>query len=171
MAELTPKERLQPSLLDRLTDDEPDKQVESRQKRVLSLNQLRQSVLRDLAWLFNVGNLGEVQDLDRYPYAATSVLNFGLPELTGCTVSSVDAHELERVVRQAILTFEPRILPNSVRVQVLVSDDASSRNSLTFEITGELWARPLPERLFLKTQLDLESGDFTVDEYVDRGSR
>jgi len=25
MAELTPKERLQPSLLDRLTDDEPDK--------------------------------------------------------------------------------------------------------------------------------------------------
>lgn len=30
MAELTSKERLQPSLLDRLTDDEPDKTQESR---------------------------------------------------------------------------------------------------------------------------------------------
>ena len=36
MAELTPKERLQPSLLDRLTDDEPEQQQESRDKRVLS---------------------------------------------------------------------------------------------------------------------------------------
>lgn len=33
MAELTPKDRLQPSLLDRLTDDEPDKTQESREKR------------------------------------------------------------------------------------------------------------------------------------------
>jgi type VI secretion system protein ImpF len=34
MAELTQKDRLQPSLLDRLTDDEPDKLQESREKRI-----------------------------------------------------------------------------------------------------------------------------------------
>jgi len=33
MAELTQKERLQPSLLDRLTDDEPDKLSEAREQR------------------------------------------------------------------------------------------------------------------------------------------
>ncbi|HJX53099.1 MAG TPA: type VI secretion system baseplate subunit TssE, partial [Polyangia bacterium] len=36
MAELTPKERLQPSLLDRLTDDDPGRATEPRESRVLS---------------------------------------------------------------------------------------------------------------------------------------
>ena len=48
--------RLQPSLLDRLTDDEPHKSVESNDKRVLNKSQLRQCVLRDLAWLLNTSN-------------------------------------------------------------------------------------------------------------------
>jgi len=57
MAELAPRERLQPSLLDRLTDDEPDQEVESRERRVLSVRGLREGVLRDLAWLLNTTNL------------------------------------------------------------------------------------------------------------------
>ena len=58
MAEqLLPQERLQPALLDRLTDDEPDKKQEPREARVLSKSRLRQSVLRDLAWLFNATRL------------------------------------------------------------------------------------------------------------------
>lgn len=36
MPELTSKERLQPSLLDRLTDEERDTRQETRDKRVLS---------------------------------------------------------------------------------------------------------------------------------------
>jgi type VI secretion system protein ImpF len=83
MAELTPKERLQPSLLDRLTDNEPDKQQEAREKRVLSMRKLRESVQRDLAWLLNSGNLETVQDLDDYPLVSHSVINYGLPDLAG----------------------------------------------------------------------------------------
>ncbi|MGV8301633.1 type VI secretion system baseplate subunit TssE, partial [Pseudomonas aeruginosa] len=49
MAELTLQERLQPSLLDRLTDDEPGNLKEAAERRVLTLNQLKASVLRDLA--------------------------------------------------------------------------------------------------------------------------
>lgn len=44
MADLTPKERLQPSLLDRLTDDEPDKQHEAREQRVMNIRD-RKSVV------------------------------------------------------------------------------------------------------------------------------
>jgi type VI secretion system protein ImpF len=51
--QLPPQERLQPALLDRLTDDEPDKKLEPRENRVLSKRKLRESVLRDLGWLFN----------------------------------------------------------------------------------------------------------------------
>jgi type VI secretion system protein ImpF len=67
LPELTHKERLQPSLLDRLTDDEPDKQVESREQRVFSLARLREAVLRDVAWLLNTTNLEAGADLSAYP--------------------------------------------------------------------------------------------------------
>ena len=73
MAELTPQERLQPSLLDRLTDDEPDRLQESREKRVLSMSRLRECVLRDLAWLFNATRIADREEIERYPFAAHSV--------------------------------------------------------------------------------------------------
>src|SRR4051812_41102815 len=100
MADLTPKERLQPSLLDRLTDDEPDKNVESRDKRLLSPLRLRDCVLRDQAWLFNTPNLATVQDLSDFPNVQQSTVNFGLPDLAGRTLTSVDPIELERLLRR-----------------------------------------------------------------------
>ena len=44
--ELSRSERLQPSLLDRLTDQEPAKAAESRGRSVLSMRSLRESVVR-----------------------------------------------------------------------------------------------------------------------------
>ena len=110
MAELFQKERLQPSLLDRLADDEPYKKVESREKRVLSFQKLKQSVIRDLQWLLNAGCLESTENLDSYPDVKQSVLNFGIPDLTGTTASNVDSTTLERMLRKRILDFEPRIL-------------------------------------------------------------
>ena len=52
-----PQDRLQPALLDRLTDDEPGSREEPVEARVLSKRRLRQSVLRDLAWLLNATRL------------------------------------------------------------------------------------------------------------------
>src|SRR4029077_12356539 len=108
MAELTPKERLQPSLLDRLTDDDPETQSEPADKRVLSPYRLKESVRRDLTWLFNTTNLAALQELDDYPEVENSTLNFGVPDLTGRTASSIDAAAVARVLRRAIVEYEPR---------------------------------------------------------------
>mgnify|MGYP000567801537 CR=1 FL=1 len=48
MADPSPTERLQPSLLDRLTDEAPAALTEPREARVLTKGQLRTAVLRDL---------------------------------------------------------------------------------------------------------------------------
>jgi type VI secretion system protein ImpF len=168
MPELSQRERLQPSLLDRLTDDEPGKQKESREQRVLSLRKLRECVIRDLAWLMNCVNLGEIQDLEKYPYAARSVINYGMPDLTGHTISSVDIPTIEAMLRQAIWDFEPRILKNTVRIIAEVNEDEMSQNTVTFEIEGELWAQPVPVHLYLKTELDLEDGHISVMDQAAR---
>lgn len=164
MAELTPSERLQPALLDRLTDDEPGQKVESRDQRVLSAQRLRAALMRDLAWLLNTGHFETVEDLEDYGHVRRSVLNYGIPDLTGLTIAGADTTQIERAVRQAIVDFEPRIAPESLRVTVQTSENAMGRNAMVFRIEGELWAKPAPQALYLKTEVDLETGDVTVRE-------
>ncbi len=164
MAELTQNERLQPSLLDRLTDNEPDKKRESRDKRVLSLQKLREAVRRDLTWLLNCGNLESTDDLDDYPQVGSSVVNFGVPDLAGSTVSTLNRNEVERMLRSAVLAFEPRILPETLKVKLDRDHEEMNRNAVVFLIEGELWAQPVPLQMFLKTALDLETGAIDVTD-------
>lgn len=161
MAELTPQERLQPSLLDRLTDDDPTNPQESADKRVLSLNQLKSSVLRDLAWLFNATQLLDTETTQSCE-AGHSVINYGLPALAGQTASSVDISSIEKLLTDAVATFEPRILRSTLRVRAQIAPDEMNHNALAFEIEGDLWAQPVPLRLLLKTELDLETGHVIV---------
>ena len=158
----TPEEQLQPALLDRLTDEEPDKKLEPRRERVMSKRRMRDAVLRDLAWLFNTTRLDPDMDPVTLPYARRSVINFGLPALSGQTASSIEVTDLERAIRQAILDFEPRILPGSLRVRALETGRFEHHNVIGVEITGELWAQPIPIDLLVRTEIDLETGQVEV---------
>jgi type VI secretion system protein ImpF len=164
MTELPPRERLQPSLLDRLTDEAPAARQETREQRVISLRRLRESVVRDLEWLLNTTAFDTVVDLEGHPEAANSVLNYGVPDLSGRALGGLDVERLERSLRDAICRFEPRLLRNTVRVRANVDAGETSRNALRLDIEAELWAEPVPLHLWLKTELDLESGQASVEE-------
>jgi type VI secretion system protein ImpF len=169
MAELRQQERLQPSLLDRLTDEEPDRKKETRSQRVLSLKKMRESIKRDVAWLLNSANLASTEDLEAYPEVAHSVLNYGMPDLAGRTVADLDIIQLERLLQQVIVDFEPRILKNTVKIRLVVDEQKMSHNAVIFEIEGQLWAQPTPLKIFLRTELDLEIGDVKVSDYSGSG--
>jgi type VI secretion system protein ImpF len=163
MADLTPKEHLQPSLLDRLTDLNPTSKTDTLEERVMSLRRLRESVIRDLEWLLNTSCLETSGELSSYPEVRKSVLNYGIPEISGTSASGKDSASIERDIRQAIQDFEPRILPETLKVGVAIDAAETSGNTITFEIQGELWWQPLPERFYLKATLDLELGKFKRD--------
>ena len=158
MAELTPGEKLQPCLLDRLTDHEPHKTQESRSQRVMSMSQYRQAVLRDLAWLLNTDAHREDEDLNEFEQLPASVLNYGVQSLTGRAASSINADDLRYQVNEAIRRFEPRIIPNTISIIMTLDPDEMSHRSLQFEIRGDLWTQPIPESLFIRTEIDLETG-------------
>ena len=167
MAELTPQERLQPALLDRLTDDDPTSRQEPRERRVMSTRQLRQAVLRDLAWLFNSTRLEAGTDLAGAPDVRRSVVNFGLPALSGKPATSMDVTELERAIRQSILDFEPRILPDTLRVTALLqANELDHHNVIGVEIHAQLWAQPVPLELLVRTEIDLETGHVEIADLV-----
>ncbi|HSY29589.1 MAG TPA: type VI secretion system baseplate subunit TssE, partial [Burkholderiaceae bacterium] len=140
-------------------------------KRVLSMRGLRRAVLRDLGWLLNATGLGAVQDIKNYPLVSQSVVNFGFPDISGRTASGLDLADVERRLRQAIWDFEPRILRDTVKVRATKSENKDgSPNYLVFEVQGELWGQPLPERLYLKTELDLEVGEIRVYDSESRSN-
>lgn len=164
MADLTHNERLQPSLLDRLTDDHRANTRESREQRVMSIAQLREYVLRDLAWLLNSESYQPKGEIADYPEVQRSVLNFGVPSLAGAKLAGISVSELQRRVKEAILRFEPRLLPDGLEVRAVADEFSMDGTALTFEIESMLWARPIPLNLFVRTEVDLDSGDAYVVE-------
>jgi len=161
MPDVGESERLQPSLLDRLTDENPTEVTESARDQIIDIRQLRDIVLRDLGWLLNTVNQEGDIDADTYPYAATSTLNYGITDIAGKKAAESRPYELERMIHKAIENYEPRIVKGSLEVNLsTTSEGAHSR--ILFNIHAELWAQPVPVEVFMRTALDLASGDMSV---------
>ena len=163
-------DRLQPALLDRLCDDEPEKRQETLEHSGVSKGRLKRTVLRDLVWLMNTTCHNTDGQLNNYPEIRRSVINYGIPVLSGKNFSGVDWRELERSIHEAILVFEPRILPDTLRVKALLPTDLMGHhNLLQFELRGELWSMPFPIELLIRSELDLETGLMTLTDQLGKG--
>jgi len=162
MADRTISERLQPSLLDRLTDDEPDKQTETRERRVIDIQRLREIVQRDLAWLLSTQNGDGWIEPERHPQTGRSVLNYGIADLSGRFASGDRAGAIRESIRQAIETFEPRLRHGSVQIE-LTSQIIDGGVFVTFDIRAEMWAHPVPMELYLRSELDVTTGDIKIE--------
>lgn len=165
MPELSQKERLQLSLLDRLSDNEPSKTSESREKRVISVSKLKELVQRDLAWLLNTVAASTNIELDEFAEVKSSTLNYGIPDLSGTTATTLNIKALERELLKCIKNYEPRLIPRSLKLRVQLAEEEMSGNTLSIEISGDLWAQPLPLQLFLKTDVDIENGNMTISQW------
>ena len=162
MADKMLAERLQPSLLDRLTDNDPGNRKETRESRVIDLNRLREIIQRDLSWLLNTQNAGGMIDPEIYPAAAASVLNYGLEEVSGEYSTSQKAEKIRRSIEEAITNFEPRIVEGTVDVR-LVGEIEVTGMTVGLEIRADMWAQPLPLELYLRSKVDVTTGEVQVE--------
>lgn len=97
------------------------------------------------------------------------MINYGMPDMAGRTISTINAGLLEQTIRRAITDFEPRLVARTLRVKLVVDDKQMNHNAMSFDIEAELWAQPLPLRLFLRTAIDLESGTIDVRDLGNAG--
>ncbi len=162
MADKTLAERLQPSLLDRLTDNEPGSLKESRDIRVIDVMRLREIIQRDLSWLLNTSNIENTFDSEVYPNVARSVLNYGLTEVSGTYSTSERAELIRRSIEQAISAHEPRIIEGSVDVALTAEDDGADM-MVSLNIRADMWAQPLPLELYLRSRVDVTTGEVSVE--------
>lgn len=162
MSDKTITERLQPSLLDRLTDHAPGEKTERRDERVIDLRALREIILRDLVWLLNTNNSENLFDAEEFPNVANSVLNYGVRDVAGEYSTVGKAEAIRRAIRAAVQSFEPRILPGSVDVALRVGTDAKGA-IVQYDIRADMWAQPLPMELYLRSEVDVTTGALALE--------
>jgi type VI secretion system protein ImpF len=136
---------------------------------------LRLAVLRDVEELLNHTPLSQVLraaraegqptlDLEDYPLASASVLDFGFPNMVGTSPGAQGLEDLRRRLKQALMDFEPRLDARSIRVDLVRGESAASRDEVVFRIQATLLGRPTPINLQLQTTLDLSTGRTEVEE-------
>jgi len=123
MAELNPRDRLQPFLLDRLTDDAPGPPGNRGKKASCRPATPGRAAARSGVAPQHPAPTAD-EGLAEFANVAASVINFGVPDLTGLTASGVGVAALERDVLRAIQTFEPRLEKRSVSVRMLPTTKA-----------------------------------------------
>jgi type VI secretion system protein ImpF len=148
---------LMPTLLDRLADHAPHQQHELPESYTVTRAQMRSIIKRDLAYLLNTTNLGKLIDRRTHPEAAASTMNYGVPPLAGDFVAARAWVDIKQDIRQAILDFEPRLIPETVVVVLLEDGTAKHSGNLSFEIRGEIRMDPYPLEFTVQSTLDLET--------------
>ncbi len=162
MAEKTLAERLQPSLLDRLTDNAPEDKKEGRDARVIDVGRLREIIQRDLSLLLNTTDQSSLIDEEVYPYASKSVLNYGIRQTSGSFSSLRQAQMIQKSIADSIEVFEPRIVKGSVAVD-LRSKTRSGEMHVEFDIRAVMWAQPMPLELYLRSRVDVTTGEVSIE--------
>lgn len=123
--------------------------------------ELRACIQRDIAWVLNDINFESAVDLADYPEVKTSVLNQGMPELTGRSLDTASLTKRAIEVTGAVRAFEERLRPDSIKV-VFDKDLVGSDNKLTFAIAGDIRNAIEESWIEFKSTVDLEDGHVEV---------
>jgi type VI secretion system protein ImpF len=150
--------RIIPSVLDRLIDEEPDRVFEAPTSRSDNIDDLKQSVRRDLEWLLNTRQdaAGVHSGLKELTH---SLATYGLPDFSAFSVKNPSDHvRMQKILEKAINSFEPRL--ESVRVTLVPVRDLEQK--LRFRIDARLRVEPAPEPVTFDTVLQAVSNQYTV---------
>ncbi|MHA6643542.1 type VI secretion system baseplate subunit TssE [Mesorhizobium sp. A623] len=137
---------------------------------VVSPNVLREAVRRDIEALFNTERFeatpllsdlefeqfgDRLPALEDFPEVRRSVVNYGVPSFSGRSSRDFDREALAREIRAVLTTFEPRLKEGATKVNVTLGDKSMG---LKIEIDAVLIMTPTPERMRLRTTINLDNG-------------
>ncbi|HEY7901401.1 MAG TPA: type VI secretion system baseplate subunit TssE [Caulobacteraceae bacterium] len=123
---------------------------------------LRQTVMRELNWLLNTTSLESLEDLEPYPQVRTSVLNYGVRDLAGKTLTRSVVAGRAKQIRDAIRAFEPRLEPTQLDVEALTTTERE--NAVTYVIRGDVVSAVQAMPVEFKTDVELDTAAVTLRE-------
>ena len=154
-------EILRPSILDRLA--EPPGRGEGHFAGI-GVRELKRSVARDLEWLLNT-RVWVGWDLEGMDETSASIITYGIPELsTYSWARPEDGRSIGRLIEKAIRTFEPRLIPRSIKCDVVPSEDVSDF-SMRVRIEAILHVEPISEPIAFDAGFGIGGGGLRVESF------
>lgn len=158
MARVRADQELIPSVLERLRTVRRDGAAVPSGRRGSRLDDLKQAVKDDLRDLLNTKQ-PPIEITPGLRHLPTSLLTFGLPDLTHASLNSADDRSAwKQAVEDAIRRFEPRL----TRVVVSLIEGREFDCGLRFRIDAALDVEPTPEPVTFDSILDLTTRFFEV---------
>jgi len=152
---------VQPCLLDRLIDMDPDTRQEASISRNESLRQFRLAVKRDLEWLLNT-TCAPLEIPETCEELKKSLLFYGLPDISSIALHDAgDEQKLLKTLEESIEFFEPRLAHARVTAKEAYHP---TQQAITFHVEAVLMVDPAPERISFDTVLEITKGAYSVKE-------
>ena len=147
-----------PGLLDRLMDERREAGGDGGVAR-LNIEQLKDSVARELEALLNTRVALDPAIFNEFPQARASILNYGLIDFAGfCLSSAEDRAALCASLKDAIETHEPRLKDVNAALEL----EAGSVNRLNFVITARLQVSTAAEPVNFNAVLQPSSLHYSI---------
>lgn len=149
-----------PGLFDRLMDVPVGGATGATQQR-MSIEELKDSVARDLEALLNTRTVIPEGLLKRYPECARSIVTYGLNDFAGRSLSSTDDRAfICMCLEKAIARHEPRL--RNVKASLEVREDSTNR--LNFAITALMVVSTSQEPVNFDAVLQPSSLHYTISK-------
>ena len=123
---------------------------------------LRREVARDLESLMNTVALESTEDLVGYARVQRSILNYGFPDIAHRSIDEISVDDLGGEIRSVLMTYEPRLDPDSVRTARDMSA-APEELKLRFIVQADLRCEPLNIPVEFVADVDLDSGGIQIN--------
>jgi type VI secretion system protein ImpF len=156
MSERGAGEVLRHSVLDRLAG-----KGRGRGDLRIDVQELREAVMTDVASLLNTRR-PPLAGLDVLPEAEASLLNYGIPDLSGFAAADArDVKNLIELIASTLRVFETRFDPDSIRVAADTRDDAGEQR-MYLRIEAVIHVEPVREPVAFDTEVDMQSGKIAI---------
>jgi len=150
---------LEPSLLERLFDDEPRSPGTNGMLKTISLEQYKESVARDLEGLLNSRAAFPEDLLKAFPNCQQSLMTYGLVDFSSMSLANAfDRVAICRSLEQAIARHEPRLH----NVRVALEHNGRGAGGLHFAIHGLLDVLPAREPVSFDAMLQPTTLQYSV---------
>jgi type VI secretion system lysozyme-like protein len=152
--------RYKPYVLKRLTDLEPYEKTERRQI-VITEKQVKEDIFTNIEMLFCSRSHPSLKELKGYDDLENSVLGYGISDYCGKVCSASDREDLIEHIKKQLCDFEPRLAPDSIRVE-FANIEAAMRSLLELRISGNVSVGQVNEEVLFISRLDLETGNASL---------
>jgi type VI secretion system protein ImpF len=100
-------------------------------------------------------------DLGEFPHVRRSVLNFGFPDIAHRTIDEYSLGDVKDELKTVLTSYEPRLLPASIRVSRDSSADAAALR-VRFTVNAELFCDPINVAVEFVAEVEVDSGKVQI---------